>query len=107
MARLGGWRLRIYQNSLLISMGILFFLSWFAMAATQHNTYNAGQMEHHQGPVTFLTFIGSSYFWNEILQNWQSEFLAVGVFAVATIYLRQRGSTESKPVGAPHDATGS
>jgi len=106
-ARLGGWRLRIYQNSLLISMGILFFLSWFAMAATQHNTYNAGQMEHHQGPVSFLTFIGSSYFWNETLQNWQSEFLAVGVFAVATIYLRQRGSTESKPVGAPHDATGS
>ncbi len=106
-ARLGGWRLRIYQNSLLISMGFLFFLSWFAMAVTQHNTYNQNQLANHQAAIGLLGFMGSSYFWNETLQNWQSEFLAVGVFAVATIYLRQRGSTESKPVGAPHDATGS
>jgi hypothetical protein len=106
-ARLGGWRLRIFENSLLISMGVLFFLSWFAMAVSQHNTYNANQMEHHQAGTTLLGFLGSSYFWNETFQNWQSEFLAVGVFAVATIYLRQRGSTESKPVGAPHDSTGS
>ena len=50
--------------------------------------------------------LGTSYFWNQTLQNWQSEFLAIGVFAVATIYLRQRGSTESKPVGAAHAETG-
>jgi hypothetical protein len=106
-ARLGGWRLRIYQNSLLISMGVLFFLSWFAMAVTQHNTYNQNQQAHHQAAISLMGFLGSSSFWNETLQNWQSEFLAVGVFAVATIYLRQRGSTESKPVGAPHDETGS
>ena len=106
-ARLGGWRLRIYQNSLLISMGILFFCSWFAMAVAQHNVYNANQASHHEPGVSLLGFLGTSYFWNETFQNWQSEFLAVGVFAVATIYLRQRGSTESKPVGAPHDATGS
>jgi uncharacterized protein DUF6766 len=105
-ARLGGWRLRIYQNSLLISMGILFFLSWFAMAVTQHNVYNADQLAHHQATVSLTSFFGSAYFWNETFQNWQSEFLAVGVFAVATIFLRQRGSTESKPVGAPHDETG-
>jgi hypothetical protein len=106
-ARLGGWRLRIYENSLLISMGALFFLSWFAMAVTEHNTYNDNQMQHHQSETSLLSFVGTSYFWNETFQNWQSEFLAVGVFAVATIYLRQRGSTESKPVGAPHEATGS
>jgi hypothetical protein len=106
-ARMGGWRLRIYENSLLISMGILFFLSWFAMAVAQHNVYDANQVANHQAPVSFLGFLGTPYFWNETFQNWQSEFLAVGVFAVATIYLRQRGSTESKPVGAPHDATGS
>jgi hypothetical protein len=106
-ARLGGWRLRIYENSLLISMGILFFLSWFAMAVAQHNVYDANLASQHQAPVSLLDFLGTSYFWNETFQNWQSEFLAVGVFAVATIYLRQRGSTESKPVGAPHDATGS
>jgi hypothetical protein len=106
-ARAGGWRLRIFENSLLISMGVLFFLSWFAMAVSQHNTYNANQMEHHMAGTSLLGFFGTSYFWNETFQNWQSEFLAVGVFAVATIYLRQRGSTESKPVGAPHDSTGS
>jgi hypothetical protein len=105
-ARLGGWRLRIYQNSLLISMSILFFLSWFAMAVTQHNVYNSDQLAHHQATVSLGGFFGSAYFWNETFQNWQSEFLAVGVFAVATIYLRQRGSTESKPVGAPHNETG-
>ena len=44
-------------------------------------------------------------FWERTLQNWQSEFLAVGTMAVFTIYLRQRGSPESKPVGAPHDET--
>jgi hypothetical protein len=105
-ARLGGWRLRIYENSLLISMGILFFLSWFAMAVTQHSVYNADQVAHHESVVSLTGFFGTDYFWNETFQNWQSEFLAVGVFAVATIYLRQRGSTESKPVGAPHDSTG-
>ncbi len=106
-ARAGGWRLRIYQNSLLISMAILFFGSWFAMAVAQHNVYNQNQLDHHQAAVSLAGFFGSAYFWNETFQNWQSEFLAVGVFAVATIYLRQRGSTESKPVGAPHEKTGS
>jgi hypothetical protein len=56
--------------------------------------------------VSLGQFVQTSYFWNRTLQNWQSEFLAIGVFAVTTIYLRQRGSTESKPVGAPHDSTG-
>jgi hypothetical protein len=106
-ARAGGWRLRIYENSLLISMGILFFLSWFAMAVAQHNTYNNAQLAEHHPAVSLGDFLGTSYFWNETFQNWQSEFLAVGVFAVATIYLRQRGSTESKPVGAPHHQSGS
>ncbi len=49
----------------------------------------------------------SADFWESSLQNWQSEFLAIGSMAVFSIYLRQRGSPESKPVGAPHDATGS
>jgi len=53
-----------------------------------------------------LQYIGSSDFWDRTLQNWQSEFLAVGSMAVFAIYLRQRGSPESKPVGAPYGATG-
>ena len=106
-ARAGGWRLKLYENSLLLAMAALFFLSWFAMAVTERNVYNQQQQFFKQPPVRLLDFLGTSYFWNKTLQNWQSEFLAVGVFAVATIYLRQRGSTESKPVGAAHHWTGS
>jgi hypothetical protein len=105
-ARAGGWRLRIYSNSLLLSMLVLFVLSWLAMAVTERNVFNDQQQFFHQPAVSFGQFVQTSYFWNRTLQNWQSEFLAIGVFAVTTIYLRQRGSTESKPVGAPHDSTG-
>lgn len=105
-ARAGGWRLKLYENSLLIAMGAMFFLSWFAMAVTERNVYNQQQQFFKQSAVSLESFLGTSYFWNKTLQNWQSEFFAIGVFAVATIYLRQRGSTESKPVGAPHDSTG-
>jgi hypothetical protein len=62
--------------------------------------------EHGEAPLSWLGYVGSSSFWFDTLQNWQSEFLAVGSMAVLSIYLRQRGSPESKPVGAPHTATG-
>jgi hypothetical protein len=68
--------------------------------------YNADQFDHQQAALTLFQYLGSSDFWNRTLQNWQSEFLAVGSMAVFSIYLRQRGSPESKPVGAPHDVTG-
>ena len=53
-----------------------------------------------------MQYLGSADFWQTTLQNWQSEFLAVGSMAILAVYLRQRGSPESKPVGTPHDATG-
>ena len=56
--------------------------------------------------MSWVHYLGSSDFWDRTLQNWQSEFLAVGSMAILSVYLRQRGSPESKPVGAPHDATG-
>ena len=65
-----------------------------------------GSGEHGEHAVSWLSYVGSSTFWEGTLQNWQSEFLAVGSFAILTVYLRQRGSPESKPVGAPHDSTG-
>jgi hypothetical protein len=68
--------------------------------------YNAEQLDHQQAAIGLGQYLGSSDFWNRTLQNWQSEFLAVGSMAVLSIYLRQRGSPESKPVGAAHDATG-
>lgn len=87
-------------------MGVLFLLSWLAQTVTERNVFNQQQRLDHLPTSDLDGFIATSYFWERTLQNWQSEFLAVGVFAIATIYLRQRGSSESKPVGAPHEQTG-
>ena len=56
--------------------------------------------------MSWWQYIGSRDFWNRTLQNWQSEFLAVASMAIFSVYWRARGSAESKPVGAAHDATG-
>jgi hypothetical protein len=105
-AAVGGLRTRFYSNSLLIVMTTIWLLSWLGQSITGRVAYNAEQFDHHEAAVGWSTYIGTSDFWNRTLQNWQSEFLAVGSMAVLAIYLRQRGSPESKPVGAPHHATG-
>jgi hypothetical protein len=105
-SRVGGLRLHLYQNSLLYVMGFLFFGSWFSSSVTEWSEFNGEQLDHQQPTVSWLDYIGNADFWEKSLQNWQSEFLAVGCMAVFTIYLRQRGSPESKPVGASHDETG-
>jgi hypothetical protein len=104
--RLGGWRTRLYSHSLVLVMTTIWLGSWGVQSVTGHVAYNAEQFDHQQAAVSWLGYIGTSDFWNRTLQNWQSEFLAVGSMAVFSIYLRQRGSPESKPVGAPHEATG-
>ena len=106
-AKAGGFKTAIYSNSLLIVMAIIFFGSWFAQSVTGWTEFNAQQVDHHEATLSWLSYIGSADFWEATLENWQSEFLAVGSFAAITVYLRQRGSPESKPVGAPHHATGS
>jgi hypothetical protein len=105
-ARARGLRLFLLSNSLLFVMGAIFLGSWFAHSVTGWSSYNAEQIEHEEEPLSWLEYVGSADFWQTTLQNWQSEFLAVGSMAVLSIYLRQRGSPESKPVGAPHAATG-
>lgn len=105
-ARVGGLRTRLYSNSLVIVMAAIFLASWGIQAVTGRVAYNANQLDHQEAALTMFQYLGSSDFWNRTLQNWQSEFLAIGSMAVLSIYLRQRGSPESKPVGAPHDATG-
>ena len=87
-------------------MGSIWILSWLAQSITGRINYNETQLDHLAAPVSWLTYITTSGFWNRTLQNWQSEFLAVGSMAILSVYLRQRGSPESKPVGAPHSATG-
>jgi membrane protein implicated in regulation of membrane protease activity len=105
-ARAGGWRLAVYSNSLIIVMASIWVLSWFGQSVTGWSEYNSDQLTHDESTVSWLGYLGTAHFWESTLQNWQSEFLAVGSMAVLSIYLRQRGSPESKPVGAPHGATG-
>ena len=105
-ARVGDWRTTLYSHSLLIAMTTIFFLSWFAQSLNGWDQYNANQHEHGQTAVAWTTYLHQPDFWDATLQNWQSEFLAVGTMAVFSVYLRQRGSPESKPVGTPHAETG-
>jgi hypothetical protein len=104
-ARVGGLRTRIYSNSLLLVMSGIWVASWLAQSITGRINYNADQLDHQSAPVSWPTYITTSDFWNRTLQNWQSEFLAVGSMVILSVYLRQRGSPESKPVGAPHQET--
>jgi glycerol uptake facilitator-like aquaporin len=105
-ARTGGVRTAIYSNSLLIVMAAIFAGAWFAQSLTGWTDYNEMQRAHGDPTVSWGSYLGNAEFWESTLQNWQSEFLAVGSFAVFAVFLRQRGSPESKPVGAPHDSTG-
>src|ERR687892_175447 len=105
-AKAEGWRRRLFESSLLIVMTTIFLASWVGQSLTAWSEFNEEQRSHEDGAVSWLSYVGNPDFWEKTLQNWQSEFLAVGSMAVFTIYLRQRGSPESKPVGAPHNQTG-
>ena len=104
--RRGGWPLYLYKNSLGIAFVLLFLLSlgMHALGGLQH--YNEEQQAHGQPAVSLSEYIQSSRFWFESFQNWQSEFLSLGAMVVGTIFLRQHGSAESKPVHAAHSDTG-
>ncbi|WP_217181122.1 DUF6766 family protein [Streptomyces sp. AC495_CC817] len=104
-ARAGGWRAAVLGNSLLIVMGAVFALSWFAQSLGGVVVMNEENAMHGAAPIGWLDYVVSPDFWDRTLQNWQSEFLAVGTMVAFSIYLRQRGSAESKPVGAPHHAS--
>jgi hypothetical protein len=105
--RHGGLVLKLYENSLSGLFFLLFAGSLILHAAGGAAAYSAEQSAHGEGPVTFWEYLGTSQFWFESMQNWQSEFLAIAVMVGASVYLRQRGSAESKPVAEPHHATGS
>jgi hypothetical protein len=105
-ARARGLRLWLFANSLVLVMAVIWLASWFVQSVTGWTDYNDDQRAHDEPGVGWADYLGSARFWESTLQNWQSEFLAVGSMVVFSIYLRQRGSPESKPVGAPHSATG-
>ena len=106
--RAGGLVLVLYEYSLSLAFLLLFLMSFFLHAVGGAAEYNKSQVEHgiHEQLSTF-GYMTTSQFWFESLQNWQSEFLAVLAMVVLSIFLRQRGSPESKPVDSPHGETGS
>jgi hypothetical protein len=105
-AKASGWRRTLFSRSLGLVMGVIFLCSWTAQLVAGRSSYNAEQLMDLQAPVSLGEYLLAPDFWNRTLQNWQSEFLAVGSMVAFSIYLRERGSPESKPVGAPHSTTG-
>ncbi len=103
----GGLLLKVYENSLVIALFALFALSFVLHAAGGAKEYSQDQQAHGGAPVSLLGYMVTARFWFESFQNWQSEFLSIAVLVVLSIFLRQRGSPESKPVAAPHSETGS
>ena len=105
--RRGGLILKLYENSLSLAFLLLFLTSIAVHAVSGAAEYNEEQREHGEpAALTTLQYAGTSRFWFESLQNWQSEFLAILSMVVLSIFLRQRGSPESKPVDSPHSETG-
>lgn len=105
-ARAGGWRTAVFSRSLTLVMGTIFLVSWFGQSVAGWVVYNEQRMRDLEEPVSWLSYLGAAEFWSRTMQNWQSEFLAVGSMVALSIFLRERGSPESKPVGEPHATTG-
>src|SRR4030095_14062555 len=104
--RRGGWVLQLYENSLPLAFVILFFAAVAVHAAGGVHLYNEEQIALGKAAISFGQYLQTPRFWFESFQNWQSEFLAIGAMVILSIFLRQRGSPESKPVAAAVSQTG-
>jgi hypothetical protein len=104
--RKGGWVLVLYEHSLAIAFFVLFFASVALHAIGGVKAFNEEQVQHGQAAISAWRYLTTSQFWFESMQNWQSEFIAVAALIGFSIFLRQRGSAESKPVAEPHRRTG-
>jgi hypothetical protein len=105
-AKAGGWRTWTLSWSLTLVMLAIFLASWATQGVAGWAAYNETRLQNMQGPLTLGGYLTNADFWSRTLQNWQSEFLAVGSMAIFSVFLRQRGSSQSKPVGEPHETTG-
>ena len=101
----GGWVLVLYEYSLSIALLLLFIVSWILHAVHGARKLCEEEMLHGGSCESTSAYMGSATFWFESFQNWQSEFLSVAAIVLLSIFLRQRGSPESKPVHAPHRET--
>jgi len=102
----GGFILEIYKHSLSIALFLLFLLSFALHFYGSLNDENKENILKNKPLETAGDYIADSRFWFESFQNWQSEFLSVFAIVVLSIYLRQIGSSQSKPVDAPNSETG-
>jgi hypothetical protein len=105
--RRGGLALALYARSLCLAFALIFLLSFGLHAVLGLGEHNEERLAHGEPAATVLDYLASSQFWFESFQNWQSEFLSLAAMVVLTIFLRQRGSPESKPVATPIWKTGS
>jgi len=102
----GGLVLKLYERSLSLALIALFAVCFMGHALGGARAYSEQQLLHGHAGVDLIGYLGTSQFWFESFQNWQSEFLSIGVLIYLSIYLRERGSSQSKPVAAPHAQTG-
>ena len=102
----GGLLLKLYSHSLSIALVTFFLLSFLLHLAGSTRRMNEEALQHQQPIHTVSETLADPQFWYESFQNWQSEFLSIAVLLVLGIYLREKGSPESKAVAAPHVATG-
>lgn len=98
----GGLILALYENSLSLALFILFLVAFVLHAVGGAAAYSHQQILHGELPVTTLEYLAGAQFWFESLQNWQSEFFSIALMVLLSVFLRQRGSPESKPVATPH-----
>ena len=102
----GGWILSVYKHSLTIALFLLFLISFLLHFYGSLKDENELLMREHKPLETTLSFISNSKLWFESFQNWQSEFLSVFAIIILSVFLRQKGSSQSKPVDAPNSETG-
>jgi hypothetical protein len=101
--RRGGWILRVYENSLGLAFVVLFLISWAGHALGGYSAFASEEIEHGLARPVLVDYLASSRFWFESFQNWQSEFFSIAAMVWLAVYLRQKGSPESKPVHSAHD----
>lgn len=96
----------LYSNSLGLALFFIFLITFALHALGGTSAYNEEALWHHEETLSVWQYLTTAQFWFESFQNWQSEFLAVSVLLVLSIFLRQRGSPESKPVESSNAKTG-
>ena len=104
--RKGGIILSVYKHSLSLSLLLLFIASFLLHLYGSNKDFNEQQILKGKSTETMITYLSNSRLWFESFQNWQSEFLSVFAIIFLSIYLREIGSPQSKPVDAPHSETG-